>query len=203
MTKLLEIYFGSVKGFYDAESALHFLHYNDVSFVLSDIELPGMSGLDLAEHIRSIDCDIGVAIVTSFVTVDYLKRAVDKGLLGYLEKPIVLEDLKEILQKYLQKMHSDSKKRYIIEEEMVVDIEKMELKIENTTTKLSQKETMLLEVLLSQRGSVVHQETLLSEIWGAEGGSGRALRNLILRARKKFGEHNIIKSHLYSGYYID
>lgn len=203
MVKLLQLYFGDVQCFYEAKSALEYLHRSDVIFALSDIELPGMNGLELAERIKKLDSAIEVAIATSFVTVEYLKRAVGIGLLDYIEKPITLEKLKTILQKCASKIEDGAKGRYVIERDIVVEMTKMEIYLFGKVVKLSKKEMLLLETLLKNRGEVIPQDRLIGEIWEESEGTRRALRNLVLRTRKKFGETNIIKSHLYSGYYIE
>lgn len=203
MAKLLQLYFGGVHCFYDAKSALEYLEYSDVLFVLTDIELPCMNGLELAEQIKKLDSDIEVAIITSFVTVEYLKKAVGIGLLDYIEKPITLEKLKSTLEKCTSKIEVSTKERYVIEPNIVVEMTKMELYLFGSTVKLSKKEAQLLEALLKNRGEVISQDRLIAEIWDEDEGTRRALRNLVLRTRKKFGERNIIKSHLYNGYYIE
>lgn len=60
------------------------LHRPDV--LLSDIEMPGLSGLDVAEAIAREGLGTKVCIVTTFGRSGYLRRAMDAGVRGYLLK---------------------------------------------------------------------------------------------------------------------
>ncbi len=61
--------------------------------VLTDIEMPEMSGLDLAGWIRAHSPQVRVIIVTTFARPGYLRRALDAGVRGYLLKDAPAEDL--------------------------------------------------------------------------------------------------------------
>lgn len=54
--------------------------------VVSDIEMPGLSGLDLALRVRAAGLACRVLIVTTFARPGYLRRALDAGVTGYLLK---------------------------------------------------------------------------------------------------------------------
>ncbi len=54
--------------------------------VLTDIEMPGMSGLELAERVRATDPPPRVIILTTFARSGYLRRALEAGAAGYLLK---------------------------------------------------------------------------------------------------------------------
>lgn len=54
--------------------------------VLLDIELPGMSGLDVARDLRNHACPARVVILTTFGRPGYLRRAMEAGVAGFLLK---------------------------------------------------------------------------------------------------------------------
>jgi len=54
--------------------------------VLTDIEMPRMTGLDLAAEIRRSQAAVRVIIVTTFARQGYLRRALESGVSGYLLK---------------------------------------------------------------------------------------------------------------------
>jgi two-component system response regulator DesR len=61
--------------------------------LLSDIEMPGLTGLDLAARIRDGGLPVRVLIVTTFGRPGYLRRALDAGVRGYLLKDQPSEEL--------------------------------------------------------------------------------------------------------------
>ncbi len=54
--------------------------------VLADIEMPEMTGLELAAELKRRQCPVRVAIVTTFARQGYLRRALEAGVSGYLLK---------------------------------------------------------------------------------------------------------------------
>ena len=67
-------------------SALEYVRQLKPDMLLSDIEMPGLSGLDVAEAIAREKLATKVFIVTTFGRAGYLRRAMDAGVRGYLLK---------------------------------------------------------------------------------------------------------------------
>jgi len=68
------------------EEALRLATEQAPDVVLTDIEMPGMSGLELADRLRSVDRPPRVIILTTFARSGYLRRALEAGAAGYLLK---------------------------------------------------------------------------------------------------------------------
>ena len=68
------------------EDALRLATEQAPDVVLTDIEMPGMSGLELADRLRSVDRPPRVIILTTFARSGYLRRALEAGAAGYLLK---------------------------------------------------------------------------------------------------------------------
>mgnify|MGYP001548248777 CR=1 FL=1 len=66
--------------------------------IVSDIEMPNLTGLELARRIRDHDLPVKVIIVTTFARSGYLRRALDAGVVGYLLKDAPAEKLAEALR---------------------------------------------------------------------------------------------------------
>ena len=66
--------------------------------VLTDIEMPRMTGLELAAEIRRRDLGSRVVIVTTFARPGYLRRALEAGASGYLLKDSKAEELANALR---------------------------------------------------------------------------------------------------------
>ena len=66
--------------------------------MMSDIEMPGLTGLELAQRIRERELPVKMVIVTTFARSGYLRRALDAGVAGYLLKDAPAEKLAEALR---------------------------------------------------------------------------------------------------------
>ena len=70
----------------DGAEALAQVHTLRPDVLVTDIEMPRLSGLDLAERVRQEAPRTRVVIVTTFARAGYLRRALDAGARGYLLK---------------------------------------------------------------------------------------------------------------------
>lgn len=68
----------------DEALTLALKHRPDV--VVTDIEMPGLTGLDLAAQLREKGCNCRIVILTTFARPGYLRRALEVGASGYLLK---------------------------------------------------------------------------------------------------------------------
>jgi EAL domain-containing protein (putative c-di-GMP-specific phosphodiesterase class I) len=77
----------------DGQAAIELLSQRPFDAVLSDIQMPGMSGLELLQVVRAYDLDLPVVLMTGDPRVETAADAVEHGALRYLLKPIAKEDL--------------------------------------------------------------------------------------------------------------
>lgn len=83
----------------DGETAWRELQRLKPDLLVTDIEMPGLSGLELAQRIQRHEMPTKVVIVTTFARAGFLRRALDAGVCGYLLKDAPAEDLAEALRK--------------------------------------------------------------------------------------------------------
>ncbi len=82
----------------DGESAWRELQRLKPDVLISDIEMPGLTGLELAQRIQRHELPIKVIIVTTFARSGYLRRALEAGVSGYLLKDAPAEQLAEAVR---------------------------------------------------------------------------------------------------------
>ena len=87
----------SVTGFTDGDEALEFARSNRVALAFLDIELRGMSGLDLARKLLEVNPRANIVFLTAYA--DYSLDAWGTGASGFMLKPITVEGVKEQLKK--------------------------------------------------------------------------------------------------------
>jgi two-component system response regulator DesR len=82
----------------DGEAAWRMLQQLQPDILVTDIEMPGLSGLELAQRIARHALLIKVVIVTTFARSGFLRRALDAGVCGYLLKDAPAEKLADALR---------------------------------------------------------------------------------------------------------
>ena len=96
-----------------AEQALTFLQQGDFQLVISDITMPGMSGLDMIPQVKEISPDTVVVMISGMQTVESAIGALRLGAFDYLMKPFDLRQVEAVVKRALE--HHDlivAKQRY-------------------------------------------------------------------------------------------
>jgi putative two-component system response regulator len=86
-TQLLEVEGYRVTACDNAGDALAFLANNPVDMVLTDIQMPRVSGIDLLERIHSMVPEIPVILMTAYAELELAVEAINKGAFDFLIKP--------------------------------------------------------------------------------------------------------------------
>lgn len=77
----------------DGKAALKFIEQNKIDMVLSDIEMPNMSGIELVEILSKRPSDIKTMIITTFSKAGYIKRAMKADVRAFILKEAPSEHL--------------------------------------------------------------------------------------------------------------
>ena len=85
----------------DGQAALKKIHSDSFDLVLSDLRMPGLDGLSLFEEIMGIRTDIPVILMTAHGTISDAVAATQRGVFGFLPKPVDHNELRTLLQKAL------------------------------------------------------------------------------------------------------
>lgn len=103
-----------------AEQALEILEKDDFDLVITDLKLPGLSGLDLFQEARNRGCQSDFVIITAFASAASAIQALKLGAADYLMKPFDIEELRIVVERILSNraMREDVKtlKRQLMED---------------------------------------------------------------------------------------
>lgn len=100
----------------DAEAAVEIINkHENIGMVITDIDLPGMSGIELLRIVREIRPEVPVVMITGLKTLDYAVSAVKHGAQDYITKPFALGDVRKVVEKILRSRISAQKKERIFE----------------------------------------------------------------------------------------
>jgi two-component system, NtrC family, response regulator AtoC len=105
MRRLLELNLGE-DGFKtvsapDAETGLRLLASEQVDLVLTDLKLPGMSGLELLQAVKRQNAVLPVVVMTAFGSVETAVEAMKAGATDYVLKPFSLAEMRMVVHKEL------------------------------------------------------------------------------------------------------
>lgn len=80
-------------------------NFGDASLVLilSDINMPGMTGLDMLPKVREMRPDVPVIMITAYGDVETRRKAMERGAVGLLTKPIDFTVLREEIDARLER----------------------------------------------------------------------------------------------------
>lgn len=90
----------------DSPGAITILEREKIQILITDIRMPGMTGLDLAEFSKKMNPDIHVIILSGYSEFDYAKKAINIGVVEYLIKPIKINELTGLIQKIMEEIQS-------------------------------------------------------------------------------------------------
>ena len=177
---------------YSAEEALASVPSYDL--LLLDVMMPGMSGFELAERLKSEPKTSAIPIIflTAKDTEDDTLQGFDLGADDYITKPFsvreVLARVKAVLHRSLPQNHREGSLRF---EGLVVDFARKTIVADGEPVELTKTEFELLSLLLTHRGKVLSRQQLLDGAW-PQGVvvTDRTVDVNIARLRKKIGQYS-------------
>ncbi len=86
----------------DASAALKLARERLYNLIVSDIKMPGLSGLELLAQVRAFSRDTLFILMTAYGTVESAVEAMKQGAYDYLPKPIDMKRLRALVQKALE-----------------------------------------------------------------------------------------------------
>ncbi|MEE9279785.1 MAG: sigma-54 dependent transcriptional regulator, partial [Myxococcota bacterium] len=86
-----------------ANEAILALESDDFDLVLSDIQMPGMTGLELLDHVKSTSPDTLLVLITAYGTTESAVEAMKHGAYDYLTKPCSVDEIRLVVEKALEK----------------------------------------------------------------------------------------------------
>ncbi len=86
----------------DGQGALEMIARRRPDAVVTDLRMPGLSGLELIERIRAIDEDLPIVLMTAFGTIETAVKAMRLGAFDYLTKPFEGDELVVAIKRAVQ-----------------------------------------------------------------------------------------------------
>lgn len=92
--------------------AREILQQYKVDIMISDIRMPGMTGLELADYVKSYALDTAVILLTGFSDFTYAQQAIRSGVVDYMLKPLrpqeILDTVSSVIKKQEKRRYQES-----------------------------------------------------------------------------------------------
>jgi DNA-binding NtrC family response regulator len=85
----------------DGQEALELVKTQNITLMITDLKMPGMSGMALLKEVRRVLPDLPVIIMTAYGTVENAVQAMKEGVADYILKPIKMDEMEILIEKTL------------------------------------------------------------------------------------------------------
>lgn len=175
----------------DGIDALQKMKEESFDLVIMDVMLPHVDGITVTENIRLTNSTVPILFLSARNNTQDRILGLKKGGDDYLTKPFNLEELLLRVQKLLGRARTVSENPFTMHEfrfgDNYVNFDSFEARGVSGSFMLTKKESMLLKLLIENKGQVVSREKILQTVWGYNVyPSTRTIDNFILAFRKYF-----------------
>ena len=102
MTDILQCAGHTVHGYASAVEALRAIEAADFDVIITDLKMPGVSGLELIRELNQRNVDAQVVMVTAHASVQSAVEAMRHGAFDYIEKPFTADQLEQLVNRALR-----------------------------------------------------------------------------------------------------
>jgi len=182
----------SVDYAYNSKDVYEHLNKNRYDLFIFDINVPGISGLELLKELRSYNDNTPTIFITAYTDTDYLKKAFDIGAHDYIKKPFELDELKARILNTKRIFNIETNIVIKISEDISFSPETKEIVKNNHKISLGAKDSQLLSYFLNNKGRLLSSEELTQNIWDFDLiPSDATLRSHIRTIRELIGKDRI------------
>jgi len=154
----------------DGEEAMEVFEAVSPGLVLLDVMLPRMSGIDVCRKIRAAGTTPVIMVSARNEEIDAVV-ALEVGADDYVAKPYRVRELVARMRTVLRRSvsdpaSSDHHSGLLNVDDLVLDHERHEVRLDGADVQMPLKEFQLLEVLMENVGIVVTRDSLIDRVWG-------------------------------------
>ncbi len=160
---------------HDGVTALEIFRSEKPDFVILDVMVPKLNGIEVCEELRKIDARIPILILSGKGDIVDKKMGFKAGADDYLTKPFEEEELLlriDVLLRRLDKELEGASNKKLVEKieigNMVIDPERYEVLVGDRLVNLTPKEYQIITLMAAHPGKVFTREDLIDSIWGKE-----------------------------------
>ena len=175
----------------DGKSADELLKYQDFDLILLDLNLPGLSGLQLFQKLRQREDSTPVLILTARDQIEDRIRLLDEGADDYLTKPFDFGELEARCRALLRRKQGYASN--VTEHgNILVNRDSRQVFVNNELTGVTNREFRLLEIFLGHLGRVLSKDEITDHLFNFDETPGQnAIELYVGRLRKKLAQGDL------------
>lgn len=179
----------------DGEKAYELYKTKKPDIIVSDINMPKLTGIEFIQKVRQNDHNTRVIMLTAYSDLDYLLESTELKLTKYLLKPVSGSALFEALQLAYEELKSfriTNKKKLSLEENFYWDFKEQSLVQNDEEIHLTPKERKILNLLFFNLNQTITYDMLINEVWeDSEIYGVDSIKTMIKNLRKKLPKNTI------------
>jgi len=177
----------------DAKAAMNMAATGIYDIILLDRTLPGCDGILFVKEYRGLGFDTPVMFLSAKDSSQDVVEGLDAGADDYLVKPFQVDELLARLRALSRRKEKNLVGETIAASGLLLDREKSSVIMGNVIISLSNKEFLLLALLMRNCGQVLTKELIYEKVWGYNANNAiNTVDTYIYFLRKKLKEINII-----------
>lgn len=153
----------------DGDMALELITLNSYDCILLDLNLPKLDGIEVSKRIRDMGIDTPVIMVTARSQLYNKLEGFDSGADDYITKPFNLKELVARIDAVIRRSSSNKESELRFGEYILLSNRNVVQGVNgDCEIELSNKEVVLLEYLIRNKGRIVSTEDILEHVWDSE-----------------------------------
>lgn len=184
----------------DGETGLARALTGDYEFVILDLLLPGLDGLDVLREMQAGRPELPVLILSARSDLATKLRGFELGAVDYLAKPFSLDELLARARVQLRRT-GQLPGATLRAGQLTLDLTRRQAHLGPVVADLSDREFRLLQFLMLHVGEVISRQRLLSEVWGYDfDPRSNVVEVCVRRLRRQLGPDAPIETVRNAGY---
>jgi len=153
----------------DGETGLSLAMEGDFDLILLDLMLPGIHGHEVCQHLRMKQVNTPLIILSAMDSLDDVIAGLRMGADDYLTKPFSFEELLARIEAVMRRSSAISDQDQTLKAgPLVFDRKSLRFFADGTEIKLTAKELAIIELLMSNPGTLFSRERILNNVWGLD-----------------------------------
>ncbi|MDH4002948.1 MAG: response regulator transcription factor [Xanthomonadales bacterium] len=153
----------------DGETGLSLAMEGDFDLILLDLMLPGIHGHEVCQHLRMEQVNTPLIILSAMDSLDDVITGLRMGADDYLTKPFSFEELLARIEAVMRRSSAISGQDQKLKAgPLLFDRKSLRFFADGTEIKLTAKELAIIELLMSNPGTLFSRERILNNVWGLD-----------------------------------